>query len=209
MPFVAVHRETRKRLSLHSYANPREEIEDFNEYRCAITDLPVVPVRQHFRDDKLIHSYWRTISNGNTRWPDDLYYDEEYVLSRDPDTGVVRVGESLTHQAGKRFVAEKLAEIYPDCFPEWLRFEHKVVIPTKDKKRIADVAYVFPFGGFIVGEVQISKITAESIRQRTMDYFDSGAVSVEWFVSSKIVTPAIEQAYFEITGDRFYVLHQV
>lgn len=140
-----------------------------------------------------------------TEPPEDVIFDPEYIYKRKGNP-YYTVGESEEHIQGKEFIAEFIKnEVYPELEGRKIVYEYRLWIPSKNKYRIIDVAMLFPFGGLIAFECQLSQISFNDFEERYYDYQSTGTDSY-WFFGSKAYTDAITTFLYHRQGFTPYYL---
>ena len=181
MTITAVHKVTGTRIVIRPDQNLREDYPEWDQLQCPVTGLPVFPVRSHARNSVggpiKVRSYFRVKSPaGQPTWPDDVVFDDEYGIER--KGARFFKGESWEHLEGKAFVASQLQQMTgPTATVE---FEHILKLPD-GRRRIADIAVVFPSGFVEVHEIQLSPISVDELEARTDDYASLG-LPVQWWI---------------------------
>lgn len=92
------------------------------------------------------------------------------------DTDYKTAPESPEHREAKKGLAEYLRNNYALFNPQI-----ELELPIPEIKRVIDVAAIFPSGQIEAHEVQLSKISLESLNERTSDYTSRGIQVVWWF----------------------------
>lgn len=198
MTLTARHKDSGEILRLESVDNFDLIPGVRGDYLCPITGTPVVPVREHIRQDSIVRAHWRVNKKGGVHWPDDVIFDDEYGLERN---GKIFVRESDEHLEGKRIVLETFSRYNPECTADLGEPEKRIYIDSVGKYRIADIAFVMPYGGITVCEVQISPITPLQLEERTIDYLSSGVINVYWFFGSRnAVRDDLPLVHYSLTG---------
>ena len=195
MSLSAINQSTGEYVSCRGIVNPAQHFADvLDNLRHPITGEPVTGVTEYMRQGTHVCGHFRSI--GRSVWPDDVIPDKEYLRqSKDREY----INESPEHRSGKLFVAETAQEISPDFSPDLARFEYRVMMPSREKCRIIDVAFVHPSGLILAHEVQLASITPEELTERTLDYWEAG-ISVIWWLGKKAKTQANIEAHEEVIG---------
>lgn len=195
MSLSAINQSTGEYVSCRGIVNPAQHFADvLADLRHPITGEPVTGVTEYFR--KGIHVCGHFRSRGRSVWPKDVIPDTEYLRQ---SSSREYIKESPEHRSGKLFVAETAQEISTDFLPDLVRFEHRVMISSREKYRIIDVAFVHPSGVIFAHEVQLASITPEELTERTLDYWEAG-ISVIWWLGKKAKTTANIEILQELIG---------
>ena len=193
MTLTAIRKETGERVCLAGRKFSREG-RDWEGYYCPVTGLPVNPVGSYLRKGSPVTAHWRI--KGKAVWDENVLPDIEYGrYSKD----VLRLGESVEHQEGKYLLLHQANKIDPECLPSIGQLEYRIWMPNREKYRIADVAFIFPFGLVSVYEIQLSEISIDELTERTSDYFEAG-VDVQWCFGDKMFKNAIVDWHKEFIG---------
>ena len=145
--------------------------------RHPIIDVPVFPVRAHFRSDKnFVRQHFRMKSAVD--FPDTLHKDDDYI--KKASNGRLVFGESMEHLESKKAISKWAYMIDPVCREDLSSFEVTVKMPD-DRWRIIDVAFETPTGLILAHECQLSPITPDELDERTTDYQSVGIDVVWWF----------------------------
>lgn len=205
MTITAVHKVTGTRITVRPDQNLRDDYPEWDQLQCPITGLPVFPVRSHARSGVSgpikVRSYFRIKApSDQSTWPVDVIFDPEYGIER---KGIrFFKGESWEHLEGKAFVASQLQSMLgPTATVE---FEHVVKLPD-GRRRIADIAVIFPSGYTEVHEIQLSPISVEELNARTDDYASVGIPAQWWIGKSNTDRHDIRDCLRQLQGG-FYVL---
>lgn len=111
--------------------------------------------------------------------------------------------ESLEHIALKGSLYKHLKDIYKG-FNCQVMIEFPIIIDGAVKRR-ADVAVISSSGWITTYEIQLSPITVEEIRARTIDA-NSVGIDVYWFLKQSIITHELETYAF--TENPFYIMQE-
>ncbi len=160
--------------------NARQKLKD-----PIFTDISVFPRASHLRKGNInVQGHFFSQYRG-MKFPEDLIWDPEYFVG-DKDHATRR--ESSEHLAGKTFIRDFLREFHAKDYAQakfHLEFPIKIATgPNQGKRRIADIAAVFPCGYVIVHEIQLASITPDELQERTDDYFSSGCDVIWWLGKS-------------------------
>ena len=177
MTLSAIHKVTGSRIVIRPDQDLRADYPEWDQLQCPVTNLPVFPVRAHTRADCSVRAHFRAQSApGQETWPADVEFDNEYGITR---KGVrLFKGESWEHLEGKAFVANQLQPLVGPTVS--VAFEYMVSLPS-GRRRIADVALIYPSGFVEVHEIQLASISVDEIEQRTDDYASAG-IPAQWWI---------------------------
>jgi hypothetical protein len=181
---TAIDREDGRKICSLDYADVRVGYPGWRNLVCPISGKPVFPRREHFRSGVFVRSHFASTAVLDSDWPDDLMFDCEYAAHR--SGGGLSFGESIYHVAGKEFVRNAASQMDSILTPELAVFEHQVKLST-GKRRIIDVAFVFPSGLILAQEVQLAAITPRDLEDRSEDYRSAG-IDVTWWLGKKAAT---------------------
>jgi hypothetical protein len=203
MTISAIHKVTGTRIVLRPDQNLKEDYPEWDQLLCPVTGLPVFPVRAHTRlgGASAVRAHFRIqAAPGLETWPDDIEFDCEYGTTRKG----IRLfrGESWEHLEGKAFVANQLQPLVGPSVT--VAFEHLVGLPN-GRRRIADVALIYPSGFVEVHEIQLASITVDEIEQRTDDYASAGIPAQWWIGKSNTDSHLIRDCLRQQQGG-FFVL---
>ncbi|MEO0396229.1 MAG: competence protein CoiA family protein [Cyanobacteria bacterium P01_A01_bin.137] len=195
MSLSAINQSTGEYVSCRGIINPAKYFADvLNDLRHPITGCRVTGVTEHFRQGIYVCGHFRSIDR--SAWPENVIPDNEYLRqSKDREY----INESPEHRSGKLFVAENAQNISEDFSPDLVRFEYRVMMPSREKYRIIDVAFVNPSGQISAHEVQLAFITPEELTERTLDYWEAG-INVIWWLGKEAKTTRNIETYKEVIG---------
>lgn len=160
MPFVAIDKDTGQRVDITRVRDPRNEIKS-GQCICQLCRQPMI------------------VRAGNTKAAHFSHYSEC------GDSEWQSHPESPEHREGKRYVAAKLPQEWPEY--RMATIEYEVPIKGSNFKRIADVLATFPSGQRVAHEVQFASITPAELEERTRDYQAAG-VDVVWWLGKAAKT---------------------
>jgi competence protein CoiA len=158
MPFVALHKETKKRIDITTINNPRQVLKA-GDCICQLCEKPMI-----IKAGEVLQAHFAHQSS----CPSSEYSSQP---------------ESPEHRAAKKYLAEHLVEEFPEY--EGATIEYEVPIP--EVRRIADLLATWPNGHRKALEVQLSAITIEHLRKRTEDYERAG-INVVWWLGKSAFT---------------------
>ena len=203
MTLSAVHKVTGARIVIGLDQDLRADYPEWDRLQCPVTGLPAFPVRSHSRlDDAIkVRSHFRVKSPaGEPTWPDDIIFDPEYGIER---KGLRYFkGESWEHLEGKAFVASQFKNLVGADVK--IEFEHVLKLPDA-RRRIADIALLYPSGFAEIHEIQLSPITVDEIEARTDDYASLG-IPVQWWIGKSNTDHRDIREFLRLYQGGFYVL---
>jgi hypothetical protein len=184
MGFEAKIKSTDKIIHISEY-NPTEHKGRLTD---KFFDIPVSAVKAQFRKGYPVQPHFR-LQRLIEQWPDNLIFDPEYFKQREEGYSG---GERWQHLLGKQYVAQKIIENSEGFLNDsMLRFEYRIKMPC-DRWRIADVAFIMPYGEIFVFEIQLAAISIEELEARALSYLSVG-VHCEWCLGLEALTsPNIE-----------------
>lgn len=154
MPFIALDKETMRRIDITRIERPRETLKS-KEFLCQLCEGKMI-----VKDGKILQAHFSHAA----RCPTDYQAHPE----------------SEDHQIGKVHLAKRLkAE-----FPEYVDAEIEYEVPIKQIKRIVDVLVTCPNGWRDAHEIQLSSITTRELEVRTNDYLRAGIYVFWWLGKS-------------------------
>ena len=192
MTLTATRTDTGETVCAFGVENPKEEFQHFLDHlRCPISGLPVRPVRNHFRRRvERVRAHFRHV--GKFAWPDDVFVDSEYG-SRES------LHESMAHMKGKICFLENGYKVFPELKSELGQLEQRVLIEGTGRYRIADILFSLSQDEAVAVEIQLSRISVEDLRQRSLDYLRSG-VEVVWCFGDEAKTAENIQCHYDTLG---------
>lgn len=154
MPFVAIDRESGKRIDITAVINPRTALKA-GEHVCQLCGQPMI------------------IKAG-------LIVAAHFAHKATCPTDYKSHPESPEHRQGKILVARSLRENVSEYSTAAIEYE----VPIPEVKRVADVLVTFPMGWRVAHEIQLASITTEELARRTEDYLHAGIDVVWWLGKS-------------------------
>lgn len=154
MPFIALDKDTRKRIDITQLENPRLILRS-GDCICQACEEPMIVkagliVRSHF-------------AHRSTCISDYQYHPES------PD-----------HLALKYLVMQALKE----NIGEYSDAEIELEVKVPEVNRIADIMATWPMGWRVAHEIQLASITIEKLNDRTEDYHRAGIDVIWWLGKS-------------------------
>jgi competence protein CoiA len=150
MPFIALSKETRKRIDITTFEHPRQELNN-GAFICPFCNTPMIIKAGMIKQPHFAHINTCTSPYGSHP-------------------------ESPEHREGKAFLKRNLPLRYPEY--KDARFEYEW--PIKEVSRIVDLLAIFPNGHRVAHEVQLASITTETLEKRTNDYRRAGIDVIWW-----------------------------
>lgn len=203
MTLSAIHKVTGSRIVIRPDQDLRADYPEWDQLLCPVTGLPVFPVRAHTRlsGTSAVRAHFRTQSTPDQEtWPADVEFDREYGTTR---KGLrLFKGESWEHLEGKAFVARQLQPLVGPSVT--VAFEYLVSLPN-GRRRIADVALLYPSGFVEVHEIQLAPISVEEIEQRTDDYASAG-IPAQWWIGKSNTDSHLIRDFLRQQQGGFFVL---
>ena len=158
MPFIAIHKETGKRVDITDIKQPKLKIKS-GDCLCQLCSEPLI------------------LKSGFIRATHFCHY-------KNCDSDYISHPESKEHLEGKRYLYDMLCKIYKPYFDTSLiELEKKV----PEAGRVADIMVTFPMGWRVAYELQISPITTKSLEERTNSYGKNGIDTI-WIFGGKADT---------------------
>ena len=203
MTLSAIHKVTGTRIRIRPDQDLRADYKEWDQLICPVTGLPAFPVRAHTRlqGTSNVRAHFRIQAPvGQETWPHDVEFDNEYGRVK---KGVRTFGgESWEHLEGKAFVADQLQSLADPSIQ--VAFEYVVQLPT-GRKRIADIALIYPSGFVEAHEIQLSPISVNDIESRTDDYASAG-IPVQWWIGKSNTDSYDLRDYLRQQQGGFYAL---
>jgi competence protein CoiA len=166
MPFVALHKETKKRIDITSINNPRQFLKA-GDFICQLCEKPMIVKAGEVLQAHFAHQ------------------------ASCPNTEYSSQPESPEHREAKKYLAEHLVEEFPMYAGATIEYE----VPIKEVRRIADLLVTWPGGHRQAHEVQLSAITTGTLKKRTEDYEQAGIDVVWWLGKSAKTQTNINWSY--------------
>ncbi len=158
MPFIALDKETRKRIDITTLDQPRQVLKAKGCICQLCNEIMIVKAgmikRAHF------------------------------AHASSCPTSYESHPESPEHRAAKMFLKKQL----PLRFAEYKGVQLEYEVPIKQVNRIVDLLAIFPNGHRVAHEVQLASLTIEHLEARTNDYARAGIDVVWWLGKSANTT---------------------
>ena len=161
MAFVALDKESRKRIDITEIENPRITLKS-GECICQLCGAPLM------------------IKAGLVIRPHFAHYSSAECAS-----GFIHHPESPEHREAKAALCAYLKTEYAEYSSATI--EKEVAIP--EIRRVADLLATFPMGWAVAHEIQLAGITTGELKERTDDYASIG-IDVVWWLGKSADTPA-------------------
>ncbi len=174
MPFIAINKQTRKRIDITTIDKPREVLKA-DELACQVCGQDMI-----IKAGMIVKAHF-------AHRPQQLC---SFEYKSHP--------ESAAHREAKRFLKEELPNHFIDYKEARLEYE----VPIKAVKRIADVLAIFPSGHKVAHEVQLAKITIAELEARTKDYARAG-IDVVWWLGHSANTESNQEWCLQTFGECF------
>jgi competence CoiA-like predicted nuclease len=150
MPFVALHKDSKERIVILNYENPRANLKS-GDCICQMCEAPLI------------------VRSGLIRRPHFAHYG-------DCKTDYRYHPESIEHLSCKHEVAETLKRTFKSYADTKIAYEYRI----PEIMRVADIMITFPMGWRVVHEIQLSSITSRELEERTNDYLSAKIDIVWW-----------------------------
>jgi competence protein CoiA len=154
MPFIALHKDTKKRIDITLLDHPREMFKA-GECLCQLCSSPMIVKAGLIKRAHFAHANSCTSPYGSHP-------------------------ESAEHREAKMYLKTQLPARFEDYKDVRLEYE----VPIKEVKRIVDLLAIFPKGHRVAHEVQLASITNEQLEARTKDYERAGIDVIWWLGKS-------------------------
>lgn len=157
MPFIALEKNTNKRIDITQVKNPRLTLKN-QDCICQLCGEPLIVRSEFMRSGYLVQAH---------------FYHYQGACKSKYEVHP----ESPEHLRCKELVAQALRAQFAEFSDATIEFE--VVVP--EANRVADILITFPMGWRVAHEIQLSPISPDKLEERTNAYNSTG-IDVYWWL---------------------------